>query len=99
MDPPDYKTPPNGGFKYNEIVVDSEEWTNNLPSSIEAFFYAVNDTACQEPCQRYTATAHRNFRSKYPNHYVPLLQLQRTGESAPSVVIDLGLYKYTNTDC
>jgi hypothetical protein len=80
---PDDSTPPNGGFKYNEIVIDSEEWTNNLPHSIEAFFYPVNDTACQEPCQRFAATAHRKFLQKYPDYYVPLLQLDRTDMTTP----------------
>lgn len=70
----------NGGTCYNEVVLDSGPWVDNLPHTIEAFFYADFEE-CAQPgsaCRRSVQAAHQRFIETYPEvaASTPILRLR-----------------------
>ena len=91
-----------GNFKgYNEIVVGSETWLENLPHSVDAFFiidcndedenlhYGGTSANCGEAHER-TRSAHRAFLHEYKLDAArfPLLKLRPTNWKAPFASAD-----------
>ena len=67
---------------YNELVLDPSTWTQNLPHSIEAFFYPQSDQ-CDSACVQKAQTAHTQFTTRFPDSGVPLLMLDVHGGDRP----------------
>ncbi|EER19537.1 hypothetical protein Pmar_PMAR012518 [Perkinsus marinus ATCC 50983] len=63
---------------YNEVVLDTDPWLNNLPHSINAFFYIPG---AAQLCD--TLNAYDTFNAKYPDSQVPLVQLDITADESP----------------
>ena len=74
---------------YNELIVDSDHWIEQLPHSVEGFWYP-DSPECAQPasaCQRAVREAHEGFEAAYPSlrGEVPLMRL-RTDGSQPAFV-------------
>mmetsp|Transcript_15933 Transcript_15933/g.19145 ORF Transcript_15933/g.19145 Transcript_15933/m.19145 type:complete len:214 (+) Transcript_15933:117-758(+) len=63
---------------YNEIVLDTDPWLDNLPHSIDAFFYIPG---AAELCD--TLSAYGTFKAQYPEVNVPLVELNISAEDSP----------------
>ncbi|KAF4697788.1 hypothetical protein FOZ60_000133 [Perkinsus olseni] len=63
---------------YNEVVLDTDPWRENLPHSIDAFFYIPG---AAQLCD--TLDAYNTFKEKYPDANVPLVQLDIGAEESP----------------
>ena len=63
---------------YNEVVVDAEHSEQQLPGSIEAFFYPATDVcATTATCKQYVERMHAQFLDEYrvKAEDYPLLEL------------------------
>ncbi|EER07326.1 hypothetical protein Pmar_PMAR020491 [Perkinsus marinus ATCC 50983] len=63
---------------YNEVVLDTTPWLNNLPGSIEAFFYVKDAEKLND-----TVDAYHTFRNSYPDACVPLLEMDIHANESP----------------
>ena len=70
---------------YNELVLDSVTWVDNLPGSIEAIFYPKG---CGAKCISEARAQHTAFVAEYPEAAAttPLLELDVTDWTTPFAV-------------
>ena len=54
-------------------VLNAYTFADNLPGSIDAFFWLANDDKCTSVCMRNAQQAHASFLETYPDSQVPLL--------------------------
>ncbi|KAF4651353.1 hypothetical protein FOL47_000458 [Perkinsus chesapeaki] len=63
---------------YNEVVLDTTPWLDNLPDSIEAFFYVKGADKLND-----TIDAYHTFLQSYPDACVPLLEMDIHATDSP----------------
>ena len=69
---------------YNEIVISSARWEQQLPFTFEAFFYPRTSACTADPmCEGATRTAHARFVAEFPESGMPLLTLDPSDWQAP----------------
>lgn len=67
---------------YNEVILDSRAWKNNMPATVDAFFYPVH-AFCGDKCRARVKKAHSDFLRRYPGAHTPLLRLHLDRKSSP----------------
>ena len=75
---------------FNEVVFDGEHAENQLPGSIEAFFYLLNDMCpMNDLCKQHTERMHWKFLREYhvTSQEYPLLGLRLDEWNNPFVVV------------
>ena len=69
---------------YNEVILNSARWLDQLPYSIEAMFFPASENCARRPqCEARTRRAHSAFLQEYPSSNLPLLRLNPTNWRAP----------------
>ena len=66
---------------YNELIVESATWIENLPRSIEAFFTVAGGD------EAFARRAHSDFVQRYGAEIAPLVQLRPDRWSEPFAVL------------
>ncbi|KAF4663707.1 hypothetical protein FOL46_004624 [Perkinsus olseni] len=64
---------------YNEVVISSSTYLENLPQSIEAFFFIANGSLGETE----TRTQYGTFKAAYPDAEAPLLVLDYEAKESP----------------
>ena len=74
----------SGSHSYNELILDSTTWGENLPRSVAAVFYPVSGS-CGASCQNYARDVHCRMLDFYQltASELPLLRLTPSGLEAP----------------